>query len=343
MIKKEWKINNTDKTKPLIERLLSVRGVNKKDAKDFLNPLEMKLIPTSAFCDMQKAVERIETAINNKEKILIYGDFDADGITSTSLLVRLFRHLGAEFDYYIPSREADGHGLNTKALVKLMVSKKPKLIITVDCGISNVEEVKFIESFKKDIIITDHHEAGDVLPDAYAIINPKAPNALDENLSAKEIKSLTSLAGVGVAFKLALGILEKYNKLDFVSSLLPYVAVGTIADIVPLVGENRYYVIKGLQLISQGKHYGLKRLLESAGYNNIEDGITADKISFGVAPRINACGRLGSVDAAVNLLISDRKSEIEVAVMAMNDANDIRKGLEKTTVEEAEKMASKIK
>jgi len=343
MIKKEWKINNETTTKPLIERLLSVRGIGEQEKNDFLNPSGMTLLSPNVFCDMEKAVERIEKAINENEKILIYGDFDADGVTSTSLLVRTFRYLGADFDYFIPSRELDGHGLNSKALVKLMVNVKPKLIITVDCGISNIEEVNFINSFKKDVIITDHHESGDTLPNAYAIINPKAQNALDENLSTKEINYMTSLAGVGVAFKLAQGILQKMNKIEYSTELLPYVAVGTIADIVPLIGENRFYVIKGLEQISKGKHYGLKRLLESAGYDNFEEGLTADKIAFGVAPRINACGRLDSVKDAINLLISDNTQEIELSVMALNNYNKIRQELEAKIVEEADKMASRIR
>ncbi len=344
MIKKEWKINNSNQTKSLIERLLLVRGIKTAtEMKEFLNPMEITLLHPNTFCDMGKAVDRIEKAINEKEKILIYGDFDADGITSTSLLIRTFRHLGADVDYFIPSREMDGHGLNSNALVKLMVSVKPKLIITVDCGISNIEEVKFINSFNKDVIITDHHEAGEELPDAYAIINPKAQNSLDEKLSTKEINYMTALAGVGVAFKLAQGILERFDKLEFSLDILPYVAVGTIADIVPLIGENRYYVIKGLDIISKGKHYGLKRVLENAGYTNIEDGITSEQIAFGVAPRINACGRLGTVKDALNVMISDNKQEIELSVMALDNFNKIRQELCNKIFEEADKMASKIK
>lgn len=344
MIKKEWKIHDLKKTKPFIERLLSVRGISgEEEIKEFLNPLELTLLHPNAFVDMPKAVERIQKAVSDKEKILVYGDFDADGVTSTSLLVKTFRHLGADVDFFIPSREDDGHGLNTNALVKLMVSVKPKLIITVDCGISNIEEVKFINSFKKDVIITDHHESGEVLPDAYAIINPKAQNSLSEKLSAKEINYMTSLAGVGVAFKLAQAVLEKYEKLDFVSELLPYVAVGTIADIVPLVGENRYYVLRGLDIISKGKHYGLKRVLENAGYNNIEDGITADQIAFGVAPRINACGRLDTVREAINVLISENKQEIELSVMALENFNKIRQELCNEIFEQADKMAQKVR
>ena len=343
MIRKEWKINNDKSTKPLIERLLSVRGIKKDEIREFLNPYELTLIHPNAFCDMKKAVDRIQRAIDEKEKILIYGDFDADGVTSTSVLMKTLTYLGADVDYFIPSREEDGHGLSSNALVKLMVQVKPKLIITVDCGISNIEEVKFINSFKKDIIITDHHESGEILPDAYAIINPKAQNSLNENLSAKEINYLSSLAGVGVAFKVAQGVLERFEKLEFSNEILPYVAVGTIADIVPLIGENRYYVLKGLDLISKGKHYGIKRLLESAGYNNIEDGIKADQIAFGVAPRINASGRLDTVKDAVTVMISDNKQEIELAVMSLENLNKIRQELCAEIFAQADKMAEKCR
>ncbi|MCR5265801.1 MAG: single-stranded-DNA-specific exonuclease RecJ [Cyanobacteria bacterium RUI128] len=342
MVRKEWKINNTGSTKSLIKRLLLVRGIkNETEINEFLNPLELTLLHPNAFCDMQKSVDRIEKAIKEEEKILIYGDFDADGVTSTSVLVKTLKHLGANVDYYIPNRENDGHGLNSNALVNLMVSVKPKLIITVDCGISNIDEVKFINSFKIDVIITDHHEAGEVLPEAYAIINPKAPYSLDEKLSAKDINYMTSLAGVGVAFKLAQGILERFEKLEFSSEILPFVAVGTIADIVPLIGENRYYVLKGLDLIAKGKHYGIKRILENAGYTNIEEGITSEQIAFGVAPRINASGRLDTVREAVTVMISDNKQEVELAVMALENYNKIRQELCTEIFEQADKMAAK--
>lgn len=326
MLKKEWKIISENETKPLIERLLSVRGLkNRTEINDFLKPLEMKILSPYVFTDMQKATDRIEKAIKDKEKIIIYGDFDADGVTSTSLLLRTFRFLGADVEYYIPSRESEGHGLSKEALKNYVKGADPKLIITVDCGIGNVEEVKYVNSFfKKDIIITDHHEAGEVLPDAYAIINPKAPNSLDEGLSLKDIKYMTSLAGVGVAFKLAQAVLDKFSKTEYIPEILPFVAVGTIADIVPLIGENRYYVLKGLDLISKGKHYGIKRILENAGYNNIEDGITADQVAFGVAPRINASGRLDTVKDAVTVMIEDNKTSVDFAVMKLEEFNKER-------------------
>lgn len=337
---KEWRFKNCEGgEKSLIKRLLASRGIiGEENIYEFLHPLEMKLTHPKVFSDMEKTVERLSKAIDNKETIVIHGDFDADGVTSTSLLYRTFKHLGADVHYFIPNRETEGHGFDTKALVKVMTQIKPKVIISCDCGISDVDAVNFLNSFKIDVIITDHHEAPEELPKAYAIINPKAPNALDESLSAKQITSLTSLAGVGVAFKTAQALLEKYNKLEFISEILPYVAVGTVADVVPLVGENRYFVTKGLELISVGKHYGLTKLLESAGYSGQ---ITSEHIGFGIAPRINASGRLDTVDAALKVLISDNKQEIEMAIQSLNEFNKIRQELCQNILSEADEMVKR--
>ena len=335
---KQWIISKSDEKKPLIDRLLEVRGIVSEDAKnEFLHPLEITLTHPNAFCDMQKAVDRIVKAIDNKEKILVYGDFDADGVTSTSLLLKTFKFLGGEVEYCIPHRENEGHGLNSDFLVPYLKPSGPKLIITVDNGIGNVKEVEHLKSFGKDVIITDHHEAPDKLPPAYAIINPKAINSLDEKLTSKQIDYLTSLAGVGVAFKLAQGVLERYNKLEFSYELLPYVTVGTIADLVPLIGENRYFVTKGLDLIAQGKHKGLKRLLEVAGVN-CENGLTSEQVAFTIAPRINASGRLDTVDAAIKLMTSESIQETEMAIATLNDFNKVRQELCAETFEEADEM-----
>ncbi len=336
---KEWVLkSNSDNRKSLIDRLLEVRGIVSEDAKrEFLHPLEITLTHPNAFTDMAKAVDRIVKAIDEKENILIYGDFDADGVTSTSVLLKTFKHLDGQVDFYIPNREDEGHGLNSKALVKILSQKKPKLIITVDNGISNVEEVNFINSFGRDIIITDHHEAPDELPKAYAIINPKAMNALDEKLTARQIESLTSLAGVGIAFKLAQAVLERYNKIEFSYEILPFVTVGTIADIVPLIGENRYFVTKGLELIAAGKHYGLKRMLDVAGVN-LDNGLTSEQVAFCIAPRINASGRLDTVEAAIKLLTSENKQEVEMAIITLDNFNKMRQELCSDTFAQADEM-----
>ncbi|MFI3301036.1 MAG: single-stranded-DNA-specific exonuclease RecJ [Candidatus Gastranaerophilales bacterium] len=334
---KEWKYNKYEGGESsLIKRLLALRGVIKEEeVEEFLNPLGMKLTSYDAFCDMAKAVERLAFAIENDEKILIHGDFDADGVTSTSVLYKMFKHLGANVNYFIPDREKEGHGFDTKALVKLMTQIKPKVVITCDCGISDVDAVNFLNSFRIDVIITDHHDAPEVLPNALAIINPKAPNSLDENLSARQIESLCALAGVGVAYKVSQALLDRFNKLDYAIELLPYVAVGTVADIVPLIGENRFFVARGLQLISSGKHYGLSKLLEDAGYKG---DITSEHIAFGVAPRINAAGRLGTVEDALKVLISDNKQEIVMAIQSLAELNKVRQELCSQTFAEATAM-----
>ena len=158
-----------------------------EEIHEFLHPLEMNITSPNVFTDMEKAVNRLSKAIDEKETIIIYGDFDADGVTSTSVLYKTLKHLDANVHYFIPDRENEGHGFDKGALIKLMTSVKPKVIISVDCGISDVDAVKFINSFKIDTIITDHHEAPEELPEAFAIINPKAPNALDDSLSANKL------------------------------------------------------------------------------------------------------------------------------------------------------------
>lgn len=342
-MKKEWIVDNSNLAeKSLIKRLLISRGIKTAEQiEEFLNPLEMKITSPDVFTDMQKTIERLSNAIENSETIIIYGDFDADGVTSTSVLYKTLKFLGAKVHYFIPDRENEGHGFDKKALIKLMTTVKPKVIISVDCGISDVDAVKFINSFKIiDVIITDHHEAPEILPPAYAIINPKSPGALNENLSTKQIEHLTYLAGCGVAFKVAQALLTKYNKTEFVYEILPFVAVGTVADVVPLIGENRYFVTKGLELISKGKHDGLTKLLASAGYD-ITKGITSENIAFGIAPRINASGRLDTVDAALKVLISENPQEVQMAITSLNELNKVRQTLCAEVFEQADKMVQK--
>ena len=302
-------------------------------AKDFLNPDKMKISKPDAFVDMKKSVERIARAITDGEKIVVYGDFDCDGVTSVALLLKTLTYLGANVSYYVPTREFETHGLNTKALVKLISKEKAKLFITVDCGISNAEEVRFLNSFKAEIIITDHHEAPETIPDAFSILNPKAPGALDENLPLDVIESLNYLAGVGVAFKLACALLEFYEKYDFVQELLPLVAVGSIADVVPLLGENRAFTASGLKLISAGKNAGIQKLLKIAGYN--AENVNSENVAFGIAPRINAAGRLDTVESALNLLLCENDAQLEVYAQTLDNYNKIRQNLSDTIFEEA--------
>lgn len=322
----------------ILATLLANRGITTEEkANRFLNPLKNSFTAPNVFIDIQKSVERINSAIEKNEHIVVYGDFDADGITSTSLLYITLKELGANVNFYLPNRATESHGLNSKALVTLIAKERTKLIITVDCGISNVKEVNFANSFKVDVIVTDHHEAPEILPNAYAIINPKSPNSLRDDLSAIELESLNNLAGVGVAFKLACQLLEHHKKQDFIHEILPLVAVGTIGDIVDLTGENRSLVSMGLELIRKGKNKGIQKLF---ALNNISDisTITSETITYQLVPRLNASGRLDSPDSALKLLISKDDEVINQSVVLLNDLNSLRQNLCEEAFSQADEM-----
>ncbi len=346
-VRKIWKSKYIEPTEQLIQScgnnrilasLLSTRGINTPEkAAVFLNPLKAILSSPDVFVDMQKAYLRIKTAIDNKEHITVYGDFDADGVTSTALLYLTLKELGADVDFYLPDRNTESHGLNTKALVQIISKKKTKLIITVDCGISNISEVNFAKGFKADIIITDHHEAPEQIPDAYAILNPKAPNSLSDTLDIEEIQSLNYLAGVGVAFKLACKLLKEYNKENFVHKILPIAAIGTIGDVVELIGENRSIVAMGLEIIRSAKNRGITKVLESAGIEDITK-VSSENIAFILVPRINAAGRLESPNTAIQILISDNDEEINKYVKTLNELNTLRQQLCDEIFEQAKSM-----
>ena len=349
-LRKIWDIKNKEISSELLKAcdgnnilatLLANRGISTEEkANRFLNPLKNSFTSPDVFTDIKKCVDRINSAIEKQEHIVVYGDFDADGITSTSLLYLTLKELGANVGYYLPNRATESHGLNTKALVTLIAKERTKLIITVDCGISNVNEINFANSFKVDVIITDHHEAPEILPNAYAIINPKSPNALKDDLSAIELDSLNNLAGVGVAFKLACSLLETHKKENFIHEILPLVSVGTIGDIVDLTGENRSLVSVGLQLIRNGKNKGIQKLFES---NNISDAmnINSETITYQLVPRLNACGRLDSPETALKLLISKEDDIINESVSMLNDLNVLRQNLCDEAFSQADEMYRK--
>ena len=335
-LRKVWKTKEVQLTEDVIRlcggnkvlaTLLINRGINTQEKiTNFLNPLKGRISDPYVFLDMKKSVERIRQAVESNEHITVYGDFDSDGVTSTALLYLTLKKIGANVDFYLPNRATESHGLNTKALVNLIAKKKSKLIITVDCGISNVSEVNFANGFKTDVIITDHHEAPDVLPNAYSILNPKASTYIDSSIDMEEISSLNYLAGVGVAFKLACALLQAYNQQDFVNEILPLVAVGTIGDVVELLGENRTLVAMGLELIKSGKHIGIQKLLKAAGINDVSS-ITSENIAFGIVPRINAAGRLESPNTAIDVLISEDEDELDKTIASLNDLNALRQQL----------------
>jgi single-stranded-DNA-specific exonuclease len=319
----------------IVAQILANRGVDTfKKAAYFLNP--EKIVPQSpfVFSDMQKSVERIAKAIETAQKIAIYGDFDCDGVTSTALLYKTLKYLGANVIYYMPDRAQEGHGLNSKAIVQLISKHSIKLIITVDNGISNLAEIKLAQGFGTDVIITDHHEAPPELPCAFAIINPKAPDALDEKLSIEEMSDLQNLAGVGVAYKLAQALLAHYKKEDFADEIIHLVSIGTIADVVPLIGENRHYVRKGLEVLALKQPSGLIKLIKSAGADISK--ITSETIAFSVAPRINAAGRLDNAGLAVEFFAEEDDEKLDSYVKQLNNHNQNRQQLCDTTFMEAE-------
>ncbi|MGC9361790.1 MAG: single-stranded-DNA-specific exonuclease RecJ, partial [Candidatus Syntrophosphaera sp.] len=286
------------KCPPMIARLLWRKGLrDTREIEDFFDPkLEHQHDPF-LFKDMEKAVGRILRAIEMKEKITIYGDYDVDGTTATTLLYLGLKSLGADIGFYIPNRMIDGYGLSLGSVDQIK-EDGTSLIISVDCGVNALEEIEAINARGMEIIVTDHHNPKDELPQAYATINPKLPGST---------YPFPHLAGVGVAYKLLMAIYERKGIRDEENAVkyLDLVAVGTIADIVPLTGENRVFASIGLRHLVAKKNLGLSALTNISGINSRS--IDTSDIVFGIAPRINAAGRMGSASEAVELLISRDK------------------------------------
>ena len=273
--------------------------------------------------DMDRAVERIEKAIAGREKILIYGDYDVDGVTSTALLADIFSKLGADYDTFIPNRLEEGYGLNIRA-VALAREKGVNLIITADCGINSAEEVECANKYGIDVIVTDHHEVKEgVHPDAYAIVDPHQDDCT---------YPFKHLAGVGVAYKLARALMK--GKEALVDEHLDLVALGTIADIAPLNGENRILAKIGLERLRNTKKEGLKALMEIARVN--QERLTCRHVGFALGPRINAMGRVGSANVALELLLSKDPQEARRMAAMLDKENRNRQSIEKNILKEAE-------
>jgi len=315
----------------IIARLLINRGIiNSKEAENFLDLTNAKISSPYVFPDMEKAVKRINKAIQDKEHIVVFGDFDADGVTSTSLLYKTLKLLEANASFYLPDRIEEGHGLNRANVCKLISGRKAKLIITVDCGISNVNEIKLANSFGTDVIITDHHEPQEEIPPAYAIIDPKY---MEENELSKNIKYL---AGVGVAYKLAVALLESNNKEHLHDEIFYFAAIGTVGDVVPLLGENRTIVHQGMNLIAQKRPPSIGKILEIGGYKPKKK-ISAMTIAFGIVPKINAVGRLGDASPMVNFLLEEDEEKLSAYADELNENNKKRQEMCEETFLQAEK------
>ena len=320
------KIENKYKINKLLATILVNRNIKEpKDIRLFLKPTREDFHDPYLIKDMEIAVQRIIKAINNKEKVTIYGDYDVDGITSITVLKSFLSDIGLECKSYIPDRLEEGYGLNKNAIDSIL-KKGCDLMITVDCGISGNEEIDYANSLGIETIVTDHHEPGDKLPNAIAVIDNKRK---DSTYPFRE------LAGVGVVFKLiqALGIklgLKEETYLKY----LDIVCLGTISDIVPLVDENRVIAKLGLMLVQQTRNIGLRSIINSSGYKKVD----STTISFGVAPRINACGRMGMAEEALNLFLSKNINEVNELTKRLNEHNSLRQSIEKQIFEEVLKQ-----
>ncbi|PKN77692.1 MAG: single-stranded-DNA-specific exonuclease RecJ [Candidatus Cloacimonetes bacterium HGW-Cloacimonetes-1] len=319
-------ISSEVKCPDLIAELLYRGGLKTRDAiHKYFNPSLDGLHDPFLFEDMEKAVLRVLAAIENKEKITIYGDYDVDGTTATAVLYLGLKRIGADIEFYIPHRMIDGYGLSRGSLDQIK-ENGTTLVISVDCGVNAIEEIQAINDMGMEIIITDHHNPKDELPNAYAIINPKLKGTR---------YPFQHLAGVGVAYKLLIAV---YQKLDIATpeNILKYmdlVAVGTIADIVPLVDENRIYASIGLQHLIEKKNFGMNALISISNMN--QKTLDTTDIVFGIAPRINAAGRMGSAALAVELLISTEEEKSMELAEIIERQNSLRQQEDQKTFHEA--------
>lgn len=340
-MKKKWKQNNDDEIKNTNE-LERCRQIDKKfdtgmivatilndmhfkddkEIEKFLKPKRTDFYKPFFMPDMEKAVSRITKALKNNENITIFGDYDADGITSTTILKRFFHDINKECNVYIPNRLNEGYGLNKNAIKKLS-EDGTNLIITVDCGITAIEETKYAKELGIDIVITDHHEPGEEIPDAEAVVDCKRK---DNKYPFRE------LAGCGVAFKLTQALCKNLDLNE--NQALKYLdiaCVGTISDVVPLVDENRVIVKLGMLLLKQTKNLGLKQIINNAHFKEFN----SMSVAFGITPRINACGRLGHQGEALELFTTDNQEKATELAKKMDEYNIQRQLEEKRIYDEA--------
>jgi single-stranded-DNA-specific exonuclease len=345
---------------PLVARLMVNRGITDPSAaRAFLDCELSSLSHPGMFSGMDRAVDRVRNAVSEREKIVVYGDYDVDGVTGTSLLYLAFKHLGSHVECYIPDRMSEGYGLNAKAVESIKASGAG-LVITVDCGISNLREAKLARTLGLDLIITDHHEfiksASDarnpkeaenalelknsysdmVLPEAYAILHPllllpDAPAAMREQVSG--------LTGVGMAFKLAQALLGLNAADDRLTHYLDLVTLGTVADVGKITGENRILVKHGLDRLSadaEKQRPGIAALKQVSGLNGKKIGV--GNVGFTLAPRINASGRLERADIAFRLLVTDSPEEARNLAAALDEVNRERQSVEESISEQARRL-----
>ncbi len=309
----------------ILAKLLVRRGFsNILDARAFLSPDNYTPTSPMELPDVDKAIVRIVQAIAEKQHITVYGDYDVDGVTGTSVLLTVLRKLGASVDFYIPNRATEGYGLNLKAVSVLASKHRTKLLITCDCGVSNFAEVNFAKSLGVDTLILDHHTMPEMLPPAVGIIHPKRLHSEHP---------LFDLPGVGVAYKVCEALLLDQNRPEEIEPMLDFVTLGMIADLVPLVRENRYLVQIGLPKLINTPRAGLQALLKQVRKSD-----DTDIVGFGLAPRINAVGRLSEAKAAVELMTTDDESVAETLAKQLQTENVKRQELCEKIFREADVM-----
>jgi single-stranded-DNA-specific exonuclease len=316
---------------PVLARLLCIRGLGDLDsAARFLKPSLDHLLDPMGLADMDRAVERLLRAIANNERIAVHGDYDVDGITSTVILRRALELLGGQVTHFIPERLRDGYGLQPAALERLH-AEGVHVVVSVDCGIRGAEAARRARELGLDLIITDHHEPDTDLPDAVAVVNPKRHDCTYAD---------KHLAGVGVALKLVQALCLRAGKSNWLPAFVKIAAIGTLADVVPLVGENRVIAKLGLQMLSKGPHkVGLRALIEVAGLTGKQ--IDSYHIAFMMAPRINAAGRMSTPDIATRLLLAaDEGMADEARGLAgqLEEENNRRRQEEQDIVTKARKI-----
>jgi len=308
-------------------RLLANRGFTTiEQVHDFLEPSMDRLLDAFTMRDMDLAVTRVLRAVDDREQILVYGDYDVDGITSTSLLTATLTALGAKVTYFIPDRIRDGYGLSERG-VDVARKRRVKLIITADCGITATNEVKLAKAAGIEVLVTDHHEPLGELPEAVAVLNPKRKDCP---------YPFKDLAGVGVVFKLVQGLAARRPDAlppSFVLGHLDLVALGTIADVVPLLGENRIFAKIGLEQLCTSEKPGIVALKEVAGLKTRR--VESGHVAYILAPRINAAGRLGNAESGVRLLLSTEPHAAAVIAESLEEDNTNRKKIDESTLEDA--------
>ncbi|MHC4943350.1 MAG: single-stranded-DNA-specific exonuclease RecJ [Planctomycetota bacterium] len=314
---------------PIVSRVMINRGISSfDDAEQFLRPQLTDLFDPYLLAGMEEAGVRIQKAVNNREKILIYGDFDADGVTSTALLLHFFKLLNCSVTHYIPNRISEGYSFTAEG-IQAIKEREVDLVISVDNGINSLDEIAHLKQNNIDVIITDHHEPPDVLPDADAIINPKCKHCT---------YPFKQLSGVGVAFKLAWGVAQHISKSkqvspefkQFLLNALAWVALGTITDLVPLVSENRIFAKFGLPAIQNSPNPGMRALCDIIGTSQL---LVSEDISFRIGPRINAAGRLGRVGEAIDLFLTESYQEALVLAASLDEMNKERQTIERKIFE----------